>query len=363
VRSTNAQYSVSIPGTKAGSEDRTSWIFSEEYLGLALDGPRQRWCEWSWQRAMQFCGLAYPTDRSARYLPTEASGSMRAVPEARHRCGTAAQTADFSHVANMADYTSGNLAYEGWRPKSPGPDAARGTLQRWKTGHATSAATALTHGASTICTGTPANGRRTSYRPTAYRERMAVTRANAEEKKVVRGGFWYDRPACCRSSFRLSYPAWHESTRRVPVVCELPTSGSPWARNEIEMGIRGSVGMLANLHMQCAGSHSGCLECMYDPASWNPEGFQVGFTAPYSVDSEGARTFWKLAQGCSTELARWNTPDRYRQRLALLALHRARLGGSTSGSDCQTASHETSRFVTSLSPKSWEGNGESMVDS
>lgn len=50
---------------------------------------------------------------------------------------------------------------------------------------------------------------------------------------------------------------------------------------------KSGVGMLANLHMQCAAPNSGYLEYMYDPGFWNPEGFQVGFTAPYPIDREG----------------------------------------------------------------------------
>jgi L-alanine-DL-glutamate epimerase-like enolase superfamily enzyme len=50
---------------------------------------------------------------------------------------------------------------------------------------------------------------------------------------------------------------------------------------------KSGVGMMANLHMQCAASNSGYLEYMYDPGYWNPEGFQVGFAAPYPVDKEG----------------------------------------------------------------------------
>ena len=50
---------------------------------------------------------------------------------------------------------------------------------------------------------------------------------------------------------------------------------------------KSGVGMLADLHMQCATPNSGYLEYMYDPGFWNPEGFQVGFTAPYPIDREG----------------------------------------------------------------------------
>jgi len=50
---------------------------------------------------------------------------------------------------------------------------------------------------------------------------------------------------------------------------------------------KSGVGMLANLHMQCAAPNSGYLEYMYDPGFWNPEGFQAGFIEPYPIDKEG----------------------------------------------------------------------------
>ena len=50
---------------------------------------------------------------------------------------------------------------------------------------------------------------------------------------------------------------------------------------------KSGVGMMANLHMQCAAGNSGYLEYMYDPGFWNPEGFQAGFAQPYPIDKEG----------------------------------------------------------------------------
>jgi len=50
---------------------------------------------------------------------------------------------------------------------------------------------------------------------------------------------------------------------------------------------KSGVGMMANLHMQCAAPNSGFLEYMYDPGFWNPEGFQAGFAQPYPIDKEG----------------------------------------------------------------------------
>jgi len=50
---------------------------------------------------------------------------------------------------------------------------------------------------------------------------------------------------------------------------------------------KSGVGMMANLHMQCAAANSGYLEYMYDPGYWNPEGFQAGFAEVYPVERSG----------------------------------------------------------------------------
>ena len=50
---------------------------------------------------------------------------------------------------------------------------------------------------------------------------------------------------------------------------------------------KSGVGMLTNLHMQCAAPNTGYIEYMYDPGFWNPDGFQAGFAQPYPIDKEG----------------------------------------------------------------------------
>jgi L-alanine-DL-glutamate epimerase-like enolase superfamily enzyme len=50
---------------------------------------------------------------------------------------------------------------------------------------------------------------------------------------------------------------------------------------------KSGVGMMTNLHMQCAAPNTGYIEYMYDPGFWNADGFQAGFAAPYPIDKEG----------------------------------------------------------------------------
>jgi len=62
---------------------------------------------------------------------------------------------------------------------------------------------------------------RTCHRAYSYREEDGRNTSKAEDEMVVRGGSWYGRPTRCRSSFRLSYPAWQRVFNvGFRVVCE-----------------------------------------------------------------------------------------------------------------------------------------------
>jgi len=50
---------------------------------------------------------------------------------------------------------------------------------------------------------------------------------------------------------------------------------------------KSGVGMMTNLHMQCAAPNTGYIEYMYDPGFWNADGFQAGFASTYPVDKAG----------------------------------------------------------------------------
>ena len=61
-----------------------------------------------------------------------------------------------------------------------------------------------------------------SYGAYPYRNDDGRNDSALQDQKVVRGGSYFDRPRCCGSAFRLSYPSWqrvHNVGFRV--VCEL----------------------------------------------------------------------------------------------------------------------------------------------
>ncbi|UCF17443.1 MAG: formylglycine-generating enzyme family protein, partial [Phycisphaerales bacterium] len=73
--------------------------------------------------------------------------------------------------------------------------------------------------------GNAAEWTRTTYKAYPYKGDDGRNNMSESGRKVVRGGSWCDRPKRCRSSFRLSYPAWqrvHNVGFRVVCVMESP---------------------------------------------------------------------------------------------------------------------------------------------
>lgn len=205
---TNAQYALFDPAHDSRFEHRSSWIFSEEYLGWPLDGPNQPVVRVSWEQAMAFCDWLSQKTGLQFTLPTEAQWEYAC------RAGSATpfwygdQDTDFSSSANMADWTIRNLAYEGWRPKSPDlvPRDARFNDAALVTAEVGS----YRPNPWGLCDmhGNAAEWTRTAWKPYPYTEDDKRSEDDSEGERVVRGGSWYDRPSRCRSSFRLSYPAY-----------------------------------------------------------------------------------------------------------------------------------------------------------
>jgi formylglycine-generating enzyme required for sulfatase activity len=223
---TNEQFARFDPSHDSRFEHRTSWIFSENYLGWPLNRPRQPVVRVSWNRAMAFCRWLSRTTNLNVTLPTEIQWEYAC------RAGTSSPffygdlDTDFSAFANMADASIRKLAYEGWRPKSPDlvPRNARYDDQALVTADVGSYqpnAWGLHD-----MHGNAAEWTRTTYRPYPYRD-DGRSDPGTTGRKVVRGGSWYDRPKRCRSAFRVSYapyqPVFNVGFR---VVCEAPPEGA-----------------------------------------------------------------------------------------------------------------------------------------
>jgi len=207
---TNEQFARFDASHDSRFEHRTSWQFSEEYLGWRLNHPRQPVVRVSWDEAMAFCRWLSERTRTKFTLPSEAQWEYAA------RAGTSTPLfygdldADFSTFANMADFTIRNLAYEGWRPLPPDlvPRDARFN------DHALVTADVGSYQPNPWglfdMHGNAAEWTRTIYRPYPYRDDDGRNDLSSDGPKVVRGGSWYDRPARCRSAFRLAYQPYEK---------------------------------------------------------------------------------------------------------------------------------------------------------
>jgi formylglycine-generating enzyme required for sulfatase activity len=83
--------------------------------------------------------------------------------------------------------------------------------------------------------GNVAEWTRTSFRGYPYREDDGRNAADAAGAKLVRGGSWRDRPARCRSAFRLAYAPYQKVYNvgfRIVVEDDVPraVAGAPSAR-------------------------------------------------------------------------------------------------------------------------------------
>lgn len=205
---TNEQFRRFDPSHDSRFEHRTSWIFSEAYLGWRLDGPKQPVVRVSWERAMAFCRWLSKRTGESVTLPTEAQWEYAC------RAGSAAPLSygdldtDFSGHANVADATIRELALEGWRPKSPDLVPRDGRFDDQML--VTAEVGRYQPNAWGLCDmhGNAAEWTRTAYRPYPYRVGDGRDLVSAPGQKAVRGGSWRDRPKRCRSAFRLSYPQY-----------------------------------------------------------------------------------------------------------------------------------------------------------
>jgi formylglycine-generating enzyme required for sulfatase activity len=206
----NEQYARFDPAHDSRFEHRTSWIFSEEYLGWPLNGPRQPVVRVSWQEAMAFCRWLSARLGEQVTLPTEAQWEFAC------RAGTdtpfffGGLDTDFAPFANMGDANLRRLADEGWRPKAPDLVARDdrfndGALVTAETGRYRPNAWGLHD-----MHGNAAEWTRTTYLPHLAPADDQRDSSGPEDRKVVRGGSWRDRPALCRSSARLAYYPWQK---------------------------------------------------------------------------------------------------------------------------------------------------------
>ena len=202
-------------------EHRSSWIFSEEYLGWPLNRPKQPVVRVSWDKAMDFCRWLSGKTGQRFGLPTEAQWEFACRVGAATPCSYGDLNTDFAPFANLADYTIRDLAYQGWRPQAPNLAARDArfndhTLVTADVGSFQPNAWGLHD-----MHGNAAEWTRSSLAPYPYLDTDGRNEAAAPGKRVVRGGSWFDRPKRARSGFRGAYEPWQKVFNvGFRVVCE-----------------------------------------------------------------------------------------------------------------------------------------------
>jgi formylglycine-generating enzyme required for sulfatase activity len=205
---TNEQYARFDATHESRYEDKGSWSFSEGHLGWPLDGPKQPVIRVSQNEATAFCRWLSEKIGESVLLPTEAQWewACRAGTDTAFWYG--GLDTDFAKSANLADVSIRRLGYEtdGNYTADLVPRDARfndKALVTVEVGKFAANPWGLfdTHGNAWEWT-------RTAYRPYPYRDDDGRNAIATDDRAVVRGGSWYDRPKRARSAFRLSYPAW-----------------------------------------------------------------------------------------------------------------------------------------------------------
>jgi len=178
----------------------------------------------SWQQAMDFCRWLSRQTGMKFTLPTEAQWEYACRAGSQSPLSYGEMDADFSKWANVADKS---LSIH------PGPT---GGLESKITAHfGKGILESAVYGGNILCDihfddgaiatsnvggyqpnalglydmhGNACEWTRTTYKPYPYKASEDRNYLDEQNRKVVRGGSWCDRPKRCRSAFRLSYPAW-----------------------------------------------------------------------------------------------------------------------------------------------------------
>ncbi len=213
VEVTNAQYRQFDPQHDSGFIDQANKDHTTP--GYSAQAPNNPVIRITWAEAMAFCRWLSEKTGQAVSLPTEAQWewACRAGSDAPFWYGR--MDADFSKCANLADQSIKLLAVAGINPQpiaNPSPfDAFLPRDDRFDDG-----ARIVTEVAKYQPNpwglydmhGNVAEWTLSSYRPYPYADNDGRNGLDGAEKKVVRGGSWFDRPHRATASYRLAYDTW-----------------------------------------------------------------------------------------------------------------------------------------------------------
>ena len=223
----NEQFAQFDPGHDSGLEYGDYIQFSPGERGWSLARPRQPVVRVSWRAATAFCRwLSAKTGRRFR-LPTEAEWeyACRAGTSTPWWYGTPDN--DFARFANLSDRTHQAIDPFGWSGRTEVIPPWRPADSRFND-HVRVSAPVGSYLANPWglhdMHGNAAEWTASVYRPYPH---TSNDQPAIDDRIVVRGGSWYDRPGRCRSAFRQSYlPGQGVYDVGFRVVCETVDAAS-----------------------------------------------------------------------------------------------------------------------------------------
>ncbi len=209
---TNEQYGIFEPTHDSRLEHGDFLQFSVEERGYPLNGPKQPVARVSWRAAMDFCEWLTQRSGEAVVLPSEA--------EWEYACRAGTPTAlwygdavgDFAVYANLADTRLSQVdTFAPWGLPSGAVYPWRPAINEVDDGFRVSAPVgSFKPNPWGLCDmhGNAAEWTRSVWRPYPYDPGDGREDSDSDEKRIIRGGSWYDRPAEATSSYRYAYHPW-----------------------------------------------------------------------------------------------------------------------------------------------------------
>jgi formylglycine-generating enzyme required for sulfatase activity len=211
---TNRQFALFDPKHDSRVEPRNNYQFGVH--GIPANRPGQPVVRVSWHQVAAFCRWLSKQTGEAFSLPTEAEWeyACRAGSETPFSYGSF--TTDFSPYANLADAKLSEFALHPYKEDEPLPNPSK--YDDWIpkdirfNDDAVIAIAPRTYRPNPWglfdMHGNVAEWTQSSYRSYLYRQDDVRETGQGNDRKVVRGGSWRDRPYRCTSSFRLGYPGF-----------------------------------------------------------------------------------------------------------------------------------------------------------
>ena len=224
----NEQYARFDPKHDSRLEHGDFLQFSIKERGDRLNHPEQPVTRVSWTQAKLFC--EWLSDKTGRKfdLPSEAQWEWACRAGTDTEMWFGAGETDFGKMANLADATLKKMPTLGWGLPSGALPDWRPCMDTANDGAKVSAT--IDHCVATYAPnpwglfnmhGNVAEWTRSAYKPYPYVDDDGRNNSQGGQKRVVRGGSWYERPKCASSSYRVAYQDYQKVFNvGFRVVCE-----------------------------------------------------------------------------------------------------------------------------------------------